>query len=178
MQTELSRWADVLDVCDEILEKAVERKDGSWMLAVDTDMVLREHTSVVLSFTAILFENTFTRSLYASADVRAFSYFYIRIFQRVLQLLDCDCAAILCQLLRLLHTVSKRSRFLTQKLNQADTERLSSRISNIAQVFFSLRNNLFSELERETAFQAGRLLPAGGCCRNLPAHHLSDCIGC
>lgn len=65
----MSRWAKILNMCDDVLEKAVIRTSVSSSLAVDDRPDLVEQVLVVMSFTALLFENTITRSVYSSADV-------------------------------------------------------------------------------------------------------------
>ncbi|VDK27232.1 unnamed protein product [Anisakis simplex] len=69
-KSEMSRWADILNMCDEVLEKAVTYVDPNGVLmAVDNDPEMVRRVSAVLSFTSLLFENTFTRSIYSSIDV-------------------------------------------------------------------------------------------------------------
>lgn len=34
-QCELYHWADVLDICDEVLEQACRKKEGTWTLPCD-----------------------------------------------------------------------------------------------------------------------------------------------
>jgi hypothetical protein len=83
LQTELARWEDVLDKCDAVLEKAAQSKSpDSYQLMVDSldAVALRNATIIVLKFTALLFENTFTRSMYSSADVRLHFFWINRLF--------------------------------------------------------------------------------------------------
>lgn len=65
----MSRWAKILNMCDDVLEKAAVKAGPSSSLAVDLNPDLVPQVIVVMSFTALLFENTITRSIYNSADV-------------------------------------------------------------------------------------------------------------
>lgn len=69
----MARWADVLNMCDEVLKRAVTHVDTRGVLmAVDAEPIVVRRVAAVLSFTALLFENTFTRSIYNSVDVSLF----------------------------------------------------------------------------------------------------------
>uniref|UniRef100_A0A914RFT5 Uncharacterized protein n=2 Tax=Ascarididae TaxID=6250 RepID=A0A914RFT5_PAREQ len=62
-KSEMARWADVLNMCDEVLKRAVTHVDTRGVLmAVDAEPIVVRRVAAVLSFTALLFENTFTRS--------------------------------------------------------------------------------------------------------------------
>uniref|UniRef100_A0A914X0K1 DUF908 domain-containing protein n=1 Tax=Plectus sambesii TaxID=2011161 RepID=A0A914X0K1_9BILA len=131
-KTELARWADVLDKCDAVLERAAQsRTPGSHQLMVDSPDAapLRSATIVVLKFTALLFENTFTRSMYSSAD-------------RLLALLDAGNIEVVTEVLRLFYVMSKRSRFLSQQLSESDQKRLTGRLSSIAESWGGRFRNL------------------------------------
>lgn len=66
----MARWSDVLNMCDDVLEDAIKcnSSPGAPMI-IDEDQTLIADVTSVLSFTAMLFENTFTRSVYSSIDV-------------------------------------------------------------------------------------------------------------
>lgn len=71
IQCEMGRWAEVLNRCDAILgEAAVRSTNGS--LSVDEKPEMLPQVATVLSFTALLFENTFSRSVYNSMEVSQF----------------------------------------------------------------------------------------------------------
>lgn len=66
----MARWSDVLNMCDEVLKDAVTCTSSPGApMAIDEDQNLLPDVTSVLSFTAMLFENTFTRSIYSSTDV-------------------------------------------------------------------------------------------------------------
>lgn len=66
-QIELMGWADVLDRCDEVLGAGLE--GGHWVLAVDApDSPLRPKLTLVLAFLSELFENTTSRTCFASIE--------------------------------------------------------------------------------------------------------------
>lgn len=70
LQSEMARWSDVLNMCDEVLKDAVTCSSSPGApMAIDEDQNLISDVTSVLSFTAMLFENTFTRSVYSSIDV-------------------------------------------------------------------------------------------------------------
>jgi hypothetical protein len=56
------------------------------------------------------------------------------VFQRLLALLDAGNVEVLTEVLRLFYVMSKRSRFLSQQLSEADQKRLTTRLSSIAEV--------------------------------------------
>ncbi|VDM73761.1 unnamed protein product [Strongylus vulgaris] len=66
-KTELSRWADVLNRCDEILEDATVIQN--YEMKVDKCPVTKYNTISILRFTGLLFDCTSTRRIYASTDV-------------------------------------------------------------------------------------------------------------
>ena len=53
-QCELYHWADVLDICDEVLEKACARAEGRWTLPCDLpdNAKVRANYTVTLMFAA------------------------------------------------------------------------------------------------------------------------------
>lgn len=66
----MARWSDVLNMCDDVLKDAVTCSSSLGApMAIDEDQTLLADVTSVLSFTAMLFENTFTRSVYSSTDV-------------------------------------------------------------------------------------------------------------
>lgn len=118
---EMARWSDVLNMCDEVLEDAVKCNSSPGApMTIDEDQTLIADVTSVLSFTAMLFENTFTRSIYSSID-------------RLLCLLDSGNVEVVVETLRLLLVISKRSRFLSQHLNDIEQKKLIVRLSAIAQ---------------------------------------------
>uniref|UniRef100_A0A0N5AR03 HECT-type E3 ubiquitin transferase n=1 Tax=Syphacia muris TaxID=451379 RepID=A0A0N5AR03_9BILA len=118
-KSEMCRWARVLNMCDDVLEKAVIRTSASSPLAVDDQPDLVEQVLVVMSFTALLFENTITRSVYSSAD-------------HLLALLDTGNMEVLVGVLHLFQVMSKRSRYLSQHVPDVQRKGIMSRISAIA----------------------------------------------
>ncbi|MCP9265605.1 E3 ubiquitin-protein ligase huwe1 [Dirofilaria immitis] len=104
-KSEMARWSDVLNMCDDVLKDAVTCSSSPGApMAIDEDHTLLADVTSVLSFTAMLFENTFTRSVYSSTD-------------RLLNLLDSGNVEVVVETLRLLLVISKRSRFLSQHLS-------------------------------------------------------------
>lgn len=120
-KTEMIRWVEVLDRCDSILEGACKRE--CFQQVVDTDVTVANSVIAILRFTALLFENTSTRSVYASSD-------------RLLSLLDCSNMDIVNEVLRLFLIISKRSHFLRNKLPVAQQITLVSKLTAIAQCWF------------------------------------------
>lgn len=59
-----------MNMCDDVLKDAVTCSSSLGApMAIDEDQTLLADVTSVLSFTAMLFENTFTRSVYSSTDV-------------------------------------------------------------------------------------------------------------
>ncbi|VDK86830.1 unnamed protein product, partial [Litomosoides sigmodontis] len=123
-KSEMARWSDVLNMCDEVLKDAVTCSSSPGApMAIDEDQNLIPDVTSVLSFTAMLFENTFTRSVYNSID-------------RLLSLLDSGNVEVVVETLRLLLVISKRSRFLSQHLSDIQQKKLTIRLYAIAQACF------------------------------------------
>lgn len=64
----MGRFAYVLNDCDEILEVATKQADCGKVF-IDYDDTLDCAVISVLRFTSLLFENSFSRSVYSSMDV-------------------------------------------------------------------------------------------------------------
>lgn len=71
IKTEMGRWKDVLNECDNILDLALST-DAFGVLNVDRDEKFESYVIIILRFTSLLFENTFSRSIYSSMDVSFF----------------------------------------------------------------------------------------------------------
>jgi hypothetical protein len=70
-KVEFSQYYEVLNMCDSVLQYAVERNPANDnMMNIDSSDHLDNVVIAVLKFTSILFENTFLRSVYASFTVR------------------------------------------------------------------------------------------------------------
>ncbi|PIO65942.1 hypothetical protein TELCIR_12356, partial [Teladorsagia circumcincta] len=93
--TELSRWADVLNRCDEILEDAT---------------VIQDHE-----------------------------------MKRIIRLTECTDMDLVGEVLRLLQTISKRSKFLTQRLCPEDQASLVMSLTAMAQCWGGKLRNLKME---------------------------------
>jgi hypothetical protein len=137
-KSHLARWVHILDQCDQILSNATKSNEDSWQMAVDaTDAYkLREATIVVLRFTALLFDNTFGRSMYNSAEVSDdwMNYSSIFCFQHLLALLDSSTMRVVVEVLRLFYVIGKRTKYVSQKLSENDQKRLTGRLCAIAEV--------------------------------------------
>ncbi|KAI1715515.1 E3 ubiquitin-protein ligase [Ditylenchus destructor] len=105
-KTEMGRWTDILNDCDEILEAAT-KSDETGTLAIDADEKLHHPVISIMRFTSLLFENSFSRSVYSSME-------------RLLRLLDSRNMLIVVQVLRLLHIISKSSRYITQHVQHTE----------------------------------------------------------
>ncbi|CAI4227768.1 unnamed protein product [Auanema sp. JU1783] len=117
-KTELYRWAEVLNRCDELLEEASTSVDFS--MAVDTSEEIKFRTIAILRFTSLLFECSSTRRVYSSTE-------------RLITLLDCTDLDVVAEVLRLLQTISKRSKYLNQRLSPLDRNKLVQVLTAIAQ---------------------------------------------
>ncbi|CAJ0931067.1 unnamed protein product, partial [Mesorhabditis belari] len=122
-KTEMIRWVEVLDRMDSILERATTLDENNRYL-VDVDMTLKNSVMVILKFTSLLFENTSTRSVYASTD-------------RLLHLLNSDSMVMVIQVLQLFQCISKRSHFLRTKMPTHQQTRFQSILTAISQCWFS-----------------------------------------
>uniref|UniRef100_F1KQ87 Syntaxin-binding protein 5 n=1 Tax=Ascaris suum TaxID=6253 RepID=F1KQ87_ASCSU len=133
-KSEMARWADVLNMCDEVLKRAVTHVDTRGVLmAVDAEPIVVRRVAAVLSFTALLFENTFTRSIYNSVD-------------RLMDLLDSGSMEVVVETLRLLQVISKRSRFISQHLSESQQKQLTMKLTAIVQCWSGkLRNSKMDE---------------------------------
>ncbi|VDO20228.1 unnamed protein product [Heligmosomoides polygyrus] len=129
-KTELSRWADVLNRCDEILEDATVIQD--YEMKVDRCATTKYHTISILRFTGLLFDCTSTRRIYASTD-------------RIIRLTECTDMDLIGEVLRLLQTISKRSKFLTQRLCPEDQASLVMSLTAMAQCWGGKLRNLKME---------------------------------
>ncbi|PIC34687.1 hypothetical protein B9Z55_014266 [Caenorhabditis nigoni] len=118
-KTELHRWIDVLNRCDEILEKAVQKNDQGNMKC-DHDATLKNYAVAIIRFTVLLFECTSSRRIYKSVD-------------RILALLESTDMDLLAEVLRLLQVMGKRSKFLSTRIPQKDQQSMANRLTAIAQ---------------------------------------------
>lgn len=64
----MGRWYEVLNDCDEILEQATKDIE-SGLVAIDMDDSFDRPIISILRFTSLLFENSFSRSVYSSMGV-------------------------------------------------------------------------------------------------------------
>uniref|UniRef100_A0A915PL16 HECT-type E3 ubiquitin transferase n=1 Tax=Setaria digitata TaxID=48799 RepID=A0A915PL16_9BILA len=148
-KSEMARWSDVLNMCDDVLKDAVTCSSSPGApMAIDEDQTLLADVTSVLSFTAMLFENTFTRSVYNSAD-------------RLLNLLDSGNVEVVVETLRLLLVISKRSRFLSQHLNDVQQKKLTVRLSAIAQCWNGKLRSMKMDECCTTNVRPSALLPIG-----------------
>lgn len=118
-KTELYKWTEVLNRCDEILEKAIE-KDEHGNMKCDHDGVLKDQTVSIVRFTVLLFECTSSRRIYKSVD-------------RIMTLLESTDMDLLGEVLRLLQVMGKRSKFLSTRIPQKEQQALAHRLTAIAQ---------------------------------------------
>ncbi|XP_020278772.1 E3 ubiquitin-protein ligase HUWE1 isoform X2 [Pseudomyrmex gracilis] len=119
---ELLHWIDVLDLSDSILEEAAARSpDNPWELACDLpqNREAKELLLLVLQFTTMLIEHSFSRHLYNSME------------HLVTLLSSCDMNVVL-GVLNLLYMFSKRSNFIT-RLNSDKRQALLSRLNHLAE---------------------------------------------
>ncbi|TMS38017.1 hypothetical protein L596_004833 [Steinernema carpocapsae] len=112
-KSEMQRWIPVLNKFDRIMECAL-REDASGRKIVDNKPDVKKLVEEVLRFSWILYENTFSRSVYSSID-------------RLIELLDVEDICLVTKTLAFLLAISKRSRFISQM--QKDLKReLSHRL--------------------------------------------------
>ncbi|VDN03027.1 unnamed protein product [Thelazia callipaeda] len=146
---EMARWSDVLNMCDDVLKDAVTNSSAPGEpMAIDENPSLIADVTSVLSFTALLFENTFTRAVYSSTD-------------RLLKLLDSGNIEIVVEALRLFLVISKRSRFLSQHLSDVQQKNLTFRLSAIAQCWNGKLKSIKMDECCTTNIRPSALLPIG-----------------
>ncbi|XP_064633553.1 E3 ubiquitin-protein ligase HUWE1-like isoform X3 [Lineus longissimus] len=119
---ELFHWADVLDIFDEVLDKACRREtDTKWILMCDLEgnEQLKELLLQVLLFTALLIEHSFSRHLYNSME-------------HLTTLMSSSDMTVVLGVLNLLYVFSKRSNFIT-RLNMEKKQALVLRLSHLAE---------------------------------------------
>ncbi|XP_023930490.1 E3 ubiquitin-protein ligase HUWE1 [Lingula anatina] len=138
---ELFHWADVLDVFDEVLEKACRKEqDKQWVLPCDMEGNEKEKDLLlsVLQFTALLIEHSFSRHLYNSME-------------HLTTLLSSSDMTVVLGVLNLLYVFSKRSNFIT-RLAADKKQALIVRLTHLAESWGG-KDNGFGLAE---------------CCRDLP----------
>ncbi|XP_064606987.1 E3 ubiquitin-protein ligase HUWE1-like isoform X3 [Liolophura sinensis] len=138
---ELYHWADVLDIFDDVLDKACRKeKDNKWTLACDLPVnpELKDLMVHVLQFTALLIEHSFSRHLYNSME------------HLTTLLSSCDMSVVL-EVLNLLYVFSKRSNFIT-RLAADKKQGLVVRLTHLAESWGGKENG-FGLAE---------------CCKNVP----------
>jgi hypothetical protein len=91
------------------------------MLAVDRNTSLELPLVSVLRFTSLLFENTFSRSIYSSME-------------RLVKLLDSNKSWVVVQTLRLIMVISKSSRFISQHLTSELRSEIYNKLTAILEV--------------------------------------------
>lgn len=104
VKCELYHWADVLDIFDDVLEKACKKEtEKAWTLSCDLPENAKLKTLLlqVLNFTSTLIEHSFSRHMYNSME------------HLTTLLASCDMAVVL-EVLNLLYVFSKRSNFITR----------------------------------------------------------------
>ncbi|XP_060587198.1 E3 ubiquitin-protein ligase HUWE1-like isoform X3 [Ruditapes philippinarum] len=104
VKCELYHWADVLDIFDDVLERACKKEtEKSWTLACDLpeNAQLKMLLLQVLNFTSTLIEHSFSRHMYNSME------------HLTTLLSSCDMTVVL-EVLNLLYVFSKRSNFITR----------------------------------------------------------------
>lgn len=122
LQCELYHWADVLDICDEVLEQACKRAEGQWTLPCDRpeNCGEKELLLAVLQFMALLIEHSFTRHLYSSME-------------HLTTLLASSDMGVVLAVLNLLYVFSKRSNFIP-RLSADKKAGLVVRLTHLAEV--------------------------------------------
>uniref|UniRef100_A0A915E7Q5 UBA domain-containing protein n=1 Tax=Ditylenchus dipsaci TaxID=166011 RepID=A0A915E7Q5_9BILA len=129
----MGRWVDVLNDCDDVLEAATKLDGESGTMAIDHNEQMNRPVISVLRFTSLLFENSFSRSVYSSMD-------------HLLKLLDCRNMLIVVQTLRLLLVISKSSRYITQHVQHINKRLLYMKLTaNTESWTGKLRNVKMSE---------------------------------
>lgn len=120
---ELYHWIDILDIFDEILEEATQYEENQIYIACDSSFQDRKLLLLVLNFTTLLIEHSFSRHLYNSVE-------------HLTQLLLSTDLEIILGVLNLLYMFSKRSNFIS-RLSCHKKNTLLSRLKHIAEVSYS-----------------------------------------
>ncbi|MFH4980661.1 hypothetical protein AB6A40_007370 [Gnathostoma spinigerum] len=132
-KSEMVRWAEILNRCDEILATAVSyAQSSSSVMLVDVNADLASQVLKIIAFTTLLFESTYSRSIYSSVD-------------HIMQLLDVSNMEVVVKTLNLIHVMSKRSRFISQHLSHDQRKKLVTRIVAIAQPWGGKDHNVRME---------------------------------
>ena len=135
---ELAKWTDVLTKCDKILTHCGYRLTLKDPMRVDYDDVYAKHVGSVLRFSSLLFENTFSRSIYPSTEVKLQKTISLcSRFQKVLRLLETTNLDVLLSVLRFLFVVSKHSDFLDRYSRKSDIGPLRMFIKSIVEAWDS-----------------------------------------
>ncbi|XP_069142505.1 E3 ubiquitin-protein ligase HUWE1-like isoform X2 [Argopecten irradians] len=119
---ELYHWSDVLDKFDEVLEKACKKEgEKKWMLACDRtgEEQLKDLLLVILHFTSLLIEHSFSRHLYNSME-------------HLTCLLSSSDMTVVLAVLNLLYVFSKRSNHIT-RLSNDKKQGLIVRLTHLAE---------------------------------------------
>ncbi|CAD5226865.1 unnamed protein product [Bursaphelenchus xylophilus] len=120
-KVEMSRYFEVLNKCDSVLRVAIEPVDGGHALYIDVNDNLDHVLIAVLKFTAALFENSFSRSVYNS-------------FGELIKLLDTRKTKILIYALRVMVAISKTSRYISQHVDSAHQKLMNSKLTAMTHV--------------------------------------------
>jgi hypothetical protein len=123
-RTELVKWTDIITRCDKILTYCSFRVSLKDPMRVDYDEEYALHVGSVLRFSSLLFENTFSRSIFPSTD-------------KVLRLLETTNLDVLLCVLRFLFVVSKHSDFLDRYSRKYDISPLRVYIKSIVEAWDS-----------------------------------------
>ncbi|CRL01178.1 CLUMA_CG014451, isoform A [Clunio marinus] len=120
---ELFHWIDILDIFDEILEEATHYEDNQIYIMCDSPQFEkgRKLLLLVLNFTTLLIEHSFSRHLYNSVE-------------HLTQLLLSTDLEIILGVLNLLYMFSKRSNFIS-RLSSHKKSTLLSRLKHIAEPY-------------------------------------------
>ncbi|XP_021341229.1 E3 ubiquitin-protein ligase HUWE1-like isoform X3 [Mizuhopecten yessoensis] len=119
---ELYHWSDVLDKFDEVLEKACKKEgEKKWMLSCDRtgEIQLKDLLLVILHFTSLLIEHSFSRHLYNSME-------------HLTSLLSSSDMTVVLAVLNLLYVFSKRSNHIT-RLSSDKKQGLIVRLTHLAE---------------------------------------------
>ncbi|KAL7044451.1 hypothetical protein ACKWTF_001914 [Chironomus riparius] len=120
---ELFHWIDILDIFDEILEEATHYEEHPIYITCDTPPFEkgRKLLLLVLNFTTLLIEHSFSRHLYNSVE-------------HLTQLLLSTDLEIILGVLNLLYMFSKRSNFIS-RLSSHKKNTLLNRLRHIAEPY-------------------------------------------